>query len=546
MEEKLSSYGFSPPDFSAPERNPRGPLIFALIFVLILVGGFTGILASRVWDPLWNPFRPDPEKVILRAIKEMEKVKTFHQKFEGKVSFFVPKSERTSSEAKIDFKFSGNSKQDLNQLEKPKTDSTFDLEVIASGEKEIGVKFALGGEVRTLDEQVYIKFTKLPTFDFLEMINVDFSSLEGFWIKIDQESIINLQKKLDEEFTPEKEKFYKEKTEKEERIQKELQEKIKEKLIGRKWFVVKKELPDEKIDEVSVYHYVVSLNNEEIVNLISEIWKEIERVMLEESGMAPTIEEEKLKKGLKELFEKIGEIGGEIWIGKKDYLLYKFSMEKKIDLRKFAQEEEEVEGTILISARLENSKFNQPVKIEAPSEYKPVDEVLAPLFEMFLGTAKRQFEPSSIMEKEWKTEFSLSRLQFIAEFLYDEESSYKNLCKNYQLNKTHAKYGKDLSEIESAIKEAQGGKLSLSCYSADNSYCVIVDLPTPKNKKYCVDNFSGVVEISGNLTCTGKGTSKEPYRCPEQKIEPKLPKFPFERDLFPASILEGFSRMFKR
>lgn len=37
-------------------------------------------LATRVWDPLWNPFRPNPEKVLAKTASQMKELKTYHNK----------------------------------------------------------------------------------------------------------------------------------------------------------------------------------------------------------------------------------------------------------------------------------------------------------------------------------------------------------------------------------------------------------------------------------------------------------------------------------
>jgi len=531
------SFSFQQPEFPTPEKKSKSPLIFVLIFILILFAGFTGILASRIWDPLWNPFRPNPEAVIAKAVKEMEKLKTFQQKFNGEIGISILEDGRSPSKAKINFKFSGSSKQDITQPEKPKADSSFDLEISVTGEENIGAKFAIGGKLVRIGEEAYLKLTKLPDLGPFLPVSFDFSQIKDSWIKIDQESIINLQKKLGEEYGLEVEEFSKERMEKEKKIQEELQEKIKEKLMGRKWFVVKKELPDERIDGIKVYHYVVSLNNAEIINLIPEIWKEVEKVMLEETGMAPTTGEEEMKRGLKEFFEKIGELEGEIWIGKKDYLLYKFKGAKRIDLKKF---DEYAKGEMAFSLELENSNFNQPVKIEAPSEYKTLDEVM--LF--FLGSVSSFLEsPKTKTTNDEALIANALSIQLLAALIYDTDNSYKNLCQNSVLNKKHPEFGSDLARVEKEIKDAQGGTLSLSCYSSAQSYCIIVDLVSPGRGRYCIDSSGQHLEVSKNLSCIGKGTSNDPYRCPKEKTQLK---FPLERNLLPASILEGFSRLFKR
>jgi len=216
------------------------------------------------------------------------------------------------------------------------------------------------------------------------------------------------------------------------------------------------------------------------------------------------------------------------------------SWEKTIDLKKF---ETENEGKIFVSVKIENSEFNQPVKIEAPSEYKTLEEVLSPIFkeigEFFFGVSPLRLNDEKIISE-------LLSLRMVAEFLYMEDNlSYKNLCQNYALNKKHPRWGKDLETIENAIKEAQGGSLKLSCYSSTQSYCIVVDLASPDKGKYCIDSFGNREEIAENLSCLGKGTSNDPYSCPVKEGLPKL-KFPINKSFFQASLLESVLRFFKK
>jgi len=343
--------------------------IFVLggILVLMLVGGLSAVLASRIWDPLWNPFRPQPEKVIEKMISEMEKVKTS----QGKTNLSLNIS--PSQEGKIYLELNSQDKIDRTQPEKPKLDSIFDLSLsFKPKENPMGLKIALNGEAKTIEEISYLKLANIPDIPFLGMLGIDVSQIKNQWIKIDEESIIKFEESMGEGiWNSEMERKYKERAEKEKVMAKEIQEKIKKLLKENKIYLVKKELPDEKVGEIKVYHYLVNLNKETLIKIIPEIAKMVEQTMLQEYGFSFTIEEKELEEKIKEILDKVGEIKGDIWIGKKDYLLYRIKGEKSIDLSKFKEK-----GTILINLNLENSKFNQPMKIEAPQEYKDLSEIL--------------------------------------------------------------------------------------------------------------------------------------------------------------------------
>lgn len=113
--------------------------------------------------------------------------------------------------------------------------------------------------------------------------------------------------------------------------------------------------------------------------------------------------EKYFSEGLDNFFEKIGEIKAELWIGKKDFYLYKFKIEKEIDIAEFGMKKE---GKIVFGIDFNFSNFNKPLKIEAPEEYKTIKEFFTPssffipppLFEA-PGKTDIPFEEPLILEK---------------------------------------------------------------------------------------------------------------------------------------------------
>lgn len=357
-----------------PSKKPIKLVIKIIIGIIILVVlGFVISLYTRAFDPLWNPFRPEPEEVIDKMALEMGKLKTSHSKIDLAIT--------GENEGGFEFTLKTEGNTDNTEPENPKLDGKFDITFSVTGaESPIGGKFALGGDIKTISEVSYLKITTLPIIPFLDTyLGIDFSQIKDQWIKIDPESITNFMKEMaGQEWTPEMEKMLEESLEKQKTLQKELQQELKGVLTGRKVYLVKKELPDEKIGGTKFYHYVVSLNQVEVKKMIPEIWKVLEAVIIKEYGIAPTFNEAKFQEELDKFFNKLGEISGEIWIGEKDFYLYKIKGEKTVELSKF---EKGAKGEITIKMNIEFSNFDQPVKIEAPAEYKTIEEILAPLIE---------------------------------------------------------------------------------------------------------------------------------------------------------------------
>ena len=88
----------------------------------------------------------------------------------------------------------------------------------------------------------------------------------------------------------------------------------------------------------------------------------------------PELATEKTQTGFDKAFSAFELPNGEIWIGKKDYLPYKLSLDlaiKETDLSKTS-------GRLSFALSLKN--FNQPVRIEAPQEFKTIEEIMNGLF----------------------------------------------------------------------------------------------------------------------------------------------------------------------
>jgi len=307
---------------------------------------------------------------------------------------------------------------------------------------------------------------------------MNLGELSNQWIKINEESLKNL---LGEE-------LYQKISEKKAAAEKQQEDLVKEfkKIIeNKKFYLVKEELPDEKIDNKKVYHYKVVLNNEEIENVIYELGNAVGKNLgmdLSSEGFS--------KENINKLIEKIGEISGSVWIGKGDNFLYRIFVEKTLKLSDLEENKKTTKNNkqeeILIKLDINFSEFNKPMKIEAPDQFKKIEELLP-----FLGSNYG----------------NLSQLKTIADILLYEKKSYKSLCSNSNLNKKDPVYGRELTQIEKEIKEKGG---LITCYSSENSYCIEVKLSD--NNTLCLDNV-GISQEGDNKLCSGEGTKNNPYHC---------------------------------
>ena len=346
--------------------------IIVVIGVLIMVGagGTIGALYAQIWNPAWNPFRPAPEIVLAEMVVKMKGLTTWHT--EGNFEAEVKNDEM--------FNISLKTSTDTDQTDSENPKSKGDLDIRFSTE---GMEISTGIEFIGIGLTAYWKITTIPALPFLEQMSGLFAEIKNQWIKIDQES---LKEMLGEEYQP----LPKEK-------EKELMKKLTDLLKGRKFYDVKEELPDEKVGEQMAYRYLVSLDKEEVKKLVPEMFEIIIKYTSEE--MKQSISEEEKEESLEEIlqavdrfFEEVGEITVETWIGQKDKYLYKVKFEKEIDLSNMFEEEKfeaplpvsVPKGGILFSMEINLSKFNQPVVIEAPKEFKTLEEITQSLMQYFI------------------------------------------------------------------------------------------------------------------------------------------------------------------
>ena len=99
-----------------PPSKPKGKFLKAVGLILILtLLTITGLLYAKVWDPMWNPFRPEPAKVIDEMAGKMGKLKLVHSDFDINVNV------SEDSQRSFDFSLSFSSDSDATDPQNPKS-----------------------------------------------------------------------------------------------------------------------------------------------------------------------------------------------------------------------------------------------------------------------------------------------------------------------------------------------------------------------------------------------------------------------------------------
>ena len=359
------------------------------IVLLVVIGALAGSLYSKIWNPSWNPF-VSPDKVLSEALEKTAELKTYSQKIEISINCgAITRSEATGSFFasgfegldNISFSIKSDADVDLTLLENPKSSGDFRMDISLAGisEEQLLSEIApfvqegkltlfLEGEGKQIGKESYLKIKTIPFYPFLNMqlapLGIDLSEIKDNWIKIDPEAISALTGVKYEGLETEKTK--------------ELQEKIKNILKEKKLFSLKSVLKSEKIDNIMCYHYLVSVNSKELKEVISKILDEIQKEYL----LGEEIPQEELEKFYQEfdkIWEKLGGIEFEIFIGKKDKFVRLISLEKEIGLEKFADGNKEMSGKANVKLSIGYSNLNQPILITVPREYKNLEEILEPM-----------------------------------------------------------------------------------------------------------------------------------------------------------------------
>jgi len=340
------------------------PVIIAIIVIVLLVGAGAAAYFFYFKDKM-SGGKMNPEQVITKMMDSMKEVKTVEEKMEFELNFEVNEQDGDAPEFAALFskgKMTGTieGKSDETDKKNPKVDISMNIGV------EIAMfPFDLGIQLRTLSqEEIYFKISEIPAMLAL-MAPADFSSLQDNWIQVNFETL--KQEYKDNPEVLEMLSGYSSSMSEEEI------EEIEKIFYKPQLFVVKKDLGSKKVNGVDTYHYAVGFDYDQLEQMAFELinyFAEKSEGDMDEEELAKMREE--FTKSFSELKEGIEKLEGELWIGKKDFLLYKYVFYGEGDI-------EEGEMSITASLKGESKNFNKPVEITAPAEFKTIQDVIKEL-----------------------------------------------------------------------------------------------------------------------------------------------------------------------
>ncbi|OGE88978.1 MAG: hypothetical protein A3J07_04740 [Candidatus Doudnabacteria bacterium RIFCSPLOWO2_02_FULL_49_13] len=419
--------GLTPPT-AAESMAPAGPgkLSFfkskkflitsgAAVAVLLIAGG----LVYAFWPV-------GPEVIMTRMFDQMDGLTSFN--YEGNVTgtvnapslmSLVPTALTNSktvyqpqaagqvagtTNSKVTLDFTGAA--EVADVNNPKVEFSFTLTF---------QDFVFGVETKTLTKTVYIKLDQVPDLGF-----IDLSKIKNIWIKIDESELG--QSSAGDELTPEQKR------------------KLRELWDTSNPFSISAKLPDEKIDGAAVYRFQYQIDRERLKQFIAG-----------SEQIATGHEMDDTEK--QELLKGVTFTTGELWIGKKDYYL------RKITGGVSASTESNSVGSGQVNWEFKMSNFNQPLNIQAPAEYKTVDEITALLTGQSLGDAREN-------SRDAKRISDIRQLQTALELFYNDNARYPTALNGVvNTNDGSPKWSTYISSWPAAPEPADGG-----CSMEQNQY----------------------------------------------------------------------------
>ncbi|MBI4262678.1 hypothetical protein HY624_04090, partial [Candidatus Uhrbacteria bacterium] len=349
----------------------------AALLVLLLAGVGGYFLFAK---------KDSPANVVKKMFAAMAKVDRMTSSVDLAMKFQVPVANRTQlqqaypflqvppeggvMEVALQVKASG--KADESKEGDEQSEGTTEFNVTMSG---VSMKANL--TTRAKGDVIYLRLDEVPVI--LDALGL--SSLRGQWIKIDAKEFLKLLTASGKSMVNPEDQYKKSKD-----LMKAVTKTSVTLLDKHPILVVQDSLPNATLDGVSTYHYKFGIDQVHYRALMKEWFEEVLREQAKATDQSAVATDSAIAEMKKELFPKIDEFSikgtGELWIGRKDNLLYKVT---------FTPEDVSVteEGmTVKIGGSFEftGKDYGKSFTVEVPSEAMPIEQILGPLFQS-LGPA---------------------------------------------------------------------------------------------------------------------------------------------------------------
>ena len=424
-----------------------------IILALLVIAGVTAIALT------WNFSEPEPKEMIKEMQTRMAKLNTVHSKTTVNIIGEVDGKEALTITTVHD--------QDIDNSDKENIRSTgsFETEIELAIEGMEEMSLSLKTENMTIKDTSYIKLSTTPSKEIVElffrMMGISFSGFLNEWIKFDQDSLDAI---IEKDWPPQMDVD----SELLRWQQPKIANQFQEFFVSSDLSSIKEVLAEEKINDKTTYHYVLSLEEKDAENLTLIMREHLSEIF-------PPLKSET---------DQISGTDIDLWIGKKDKLLYKFELNKKIDTGDG--------GIITLNIVLEFSDFDQPLNITPPEQFKTLDD-------LFNKNVTRYESSDSLLDlnsaqkdiKDTRIISYMDQIAATAMMINFEDNSYAGICTDHKI----------AIPIKTVDDNSPG---YASCFAEKDAYCITVELNN--GEFYCVDSVLNFYSSPSN-SCTADNKS---------------------------------------
>lgn len=398
-----------------PKEKKGMPLIlkiFIFLIILVVLAGAGLFVAGQYFNVNipWNPFALSPQAVVKNMMANMKNIKAYHTSIQVSIS---AASSANANQTLGSFSLDTEGGTDITDAKNPKADYTISV--------NLGLPAAVTSpilanmDVIGVNNVLYLRLNSLqmPT-EYTNGINT--AQILGNWLEADQDSMKALtaaeSSQIGQVTLPPSSASQK--------MAQEIQNLISsENLVS-----VDKQLSDQVINGQDTYHYSITISSAKLKDLATKIMNLTtqEAASTQNSGTsAGSSLVDGMAGGVANSFiDAVGDINAEIWIGKKDYLLYQVKFDKTIDLNKLFPG---ANTQLAIKVDDNNSNFNKPITVQEPASSQKIEDFVLPLI------------------KVQQIQSDMSQVGSTAQMLFTADQSYFSLCTKGLLNGYDTKFG---------------------------------------------------------------------------------------------------------
>jgi len=431
---------------------------FLMVLIIIVVLGAAGYTYAGQYFPLpysnilLNLFAPTPETVINNMMTNMKNVKSEQTKIKGDIV-------ATSNKANVgQVSFSIDGGNDVTDIKNPKADYKLTMNLTIPSQSPSSI--SAGAEIISVDSVAYFDLNNYIGKG-ISGFNVD-KLMQAGWLKIDSDSVKAISQAEGSGVNngtvtlPANNQ--------------DLVQKIQNLVLSENMLSVDKQLSEQVVSGQNTYHYSAKISKDKLKDLINKMIAL--QIQPGAAGASNSMIGSMINSAVGSITDAMGDINLELWIGKKDFLLYEVKLDKPIDINKIFPG---ANAQVDIKFDMVNSNFNKPVAVQAPASSQKIENVVIPLM------------------KTQTIYMALGTISMVASSLPGTAKNYVPLCNKGLLNGYLSVFGSQLISMNNKIVANGGGRPV--CFAAAQNYCVSTKLP------------------DGSYMCVGPNTELGSTRC---------------------------------